>query len=189
MNAIWKQILNEIKRISPDIYNTINKPAEIQQIMELNKFLGCNLPQSFIDFFLVFNGQSEKGIDFSLIGNNRFLPIAEIIKTIEQQDFLFGGEEPISHIKENKIKPVFWNNLWVPFADCEVNTRLILDLDAGKNGTNGQVIQLWSGIDYEDDVVVSNSFEEFSKELLSRLKNNEFKLENDTIEFEDYWII
>ena len=190
MNDIWKQILEEIKQISPEIYKTVNKPATITEIKELDGMLPCHLPQSLVDFFLVFNGQSENGVDFPLIGYKRFLPIEEIIKVRENLEFLFGDEEPIEHIKENKTKPVFWDNLWIPFAEYNGTDRLFLDLNPGKNGVYGQVITDYPGIDRESDkIVVASSFEHFSKECLRRLKNNEFKIENDTIQFADYWTV
>ena len=190
MRDIWTQILNEIKRISPDIYRTVNKPAKISEIKELDGMLPCNLPQSFVDYLLVFNGQSEKGIDFPLVGYKRFLPINEIIKVRENLHFLFGDEEPIKHITENKTKPVLWDNLWIPFAEYNGTDRLFLDLNPGKNGQHGQVILDYTGIDREsDEIVVALSFENFSKELLRRLLNNEFEIEDDTIQFTDYWTV
>jgi len=190
MNNIWTQILNEIKRISPDIYETVNKPAKIREIMEFDGMLPCNLPQSFVDFLLVCNGQSEKGIGSPLIGYKRLLPINEIIKVRENLGFLFGNEEPIEHITENKTKPVIWDNLWIPFAEYNGTDRLFLDLNPGKNGQYGQVITDYPGIDREsDEIVVAITFENFSEELLRRLTNNEFEIENNTIQFDDYWTV
>ncbi|GHS89185.1 hypothetical protein FACS189487_08930 [Campylobacterota bacterium] len=183
-SEIWQQIINEIKRISPDIYKTVNQPAKITQIRELETVLDCALPQSFVDYLLVFNGQSEQGNEFPLFGFTRFLPVDEIIKTIEQQIELFGDEEPLEHIKENRIKPVLWNKRWLPFAEFNGDERLILDLDAGKNGKNGQIIHLWSGIDMEDDeLLLANSFDEFDNVFLDHLKNNDFKIENGIMSF------
>ena len=187
---IWKLILKEIKRVLPKTYKTFNSSADIKQIENLEKQLSVELPAAFKAYLQVFNGQTKRGENFPLVGYNRFLPLKEITAIIKQQIELFGGEEPIGHITENKVKPVFWNNLWIPFAEFNASSRLILDLDAGKNGQNGQVILLYPGVDMEsDEIVVALSFDNFGEEFLCRLKNNEFEIENDTIQFKDEWIV
>ena len=189
-DKIWKSIPEEIKRILPETYKTLNPPVDVKDIEALEKQLGVRLPLAFKSYLNVFNGQTGQGEDFPLAGYNRFLPVKEIITLIRQQIEMFGDEEPVGFITENKVKPVLWDNLWVPFADFNSSARLILDLDAGKNGQDGQVILLYPGTDMEsDDMVVASSFDDFGKELLRRLKNNEFKIEDDTIIFKDNWII
>jgi cell wall assembly regulator SMI1 len=84
-----------------------------------------------------------------------------------------------------------WDNLWIPFAEFNASSRLILDLNAGKNGQNGQVILLYPGVDTEsDEMVVAISFDNFGKEFLRRLKNNEFEIDDgNSIQFADRWIV
>ncbi len=189
-NEIWKLISEEIKRISPKTYKTLNTPVDVKQVETLEKQLSIQLPLAFTSYLQTFNGQTTKGEDFPLVGYNRFLPLTEIIQVIKQQMELFGDEEPIGHITENKVKPVLWDNLWIPFADFESSSRLILDLNAGKNGQYGQVIFLYSGIDMEsDEIVVASSFDNFGEELFRRLKNNEFEIDDNSILFNDDWII
>jgi cell wall assembly regulator SMI1 len=189
-NKIWKLIAEEIKRILPKTYKTLNPPADTKQIEYFEKQLSVQLPLAFKSYLQVFNGQTKQGDDFSLVRYYRFLPLEKILELIKQQIFLFGDEEPIGHITENKVKPVLWDNLWIPFAEFNGTDRLILDLNAGKNGQNGQVILYYPGIDMEsDEIVVAISFENFGEELLYRLKNNEFEIENNAIQFKDLWIV
>jgi cell wall assembly regulator SMI1 len=172
------------------IYHTLNRPADTEQIENLEKQLQIELPLTFKSYLQFFNGQSKEGKKFPLVGYNRFLPLDEIIELIKQQIELFGDEEPIEHITENKVKPVFWDNLWIPFAEFNGTIRLILDLNAGKNGQHGQVILHYPGIDIEgDEIVAALSFNNFGKEVLHRLKNNEFEIEDEIIQFKDNWIV
>ena len=68
--------------------------------------------------------------------------------------------------------------------------KIILDLNSGKRGKNGQIIQIWAGQDIENEnVVIAESFEIFSDEILQRLKLGKYEFEDDIIEFEDDWII
>jgi cell wall assembly regulator SMI1 len=103
----------------------------------------------------------------------------------------WSNEPPIAHIKENKVKPMFWVAKWIPFAENEGgSSQLCIDLNPGKNGIYGQVLQLRFGQDLEaDEVVIANSFREFSHELLKRLQTGDFVIEDDNINFEDFWIV
>ncbi len=184
MKNIWEEIKKETKRISPEIYKSINKPATNNEIYLLEKELKVELPDSFKDYLLVCNGQNHKQ-RVQLIGYNQFMPILEIISDWKKMNKLFLGEPPIEFILENKIKPLYWSDKWIPFANFEGSNRLIMDLNAGKNGVNGQIIQLYPGCDLEsDDCVISDSFEQFSNKILATLQNNDFKIEDGVIDFE-----
>ncbi|MCK0203182.1 SMI1/KNR4 family protein [Ornithobacterium rhinotracheale] len=180
---IWEHILKELGTISPKIYNSFNKGANEQEIVYLESALKTTLPDDFKSYLSVCNGQKCKDYEHPFLGYNCLLSIDEMISTWQMMNDLFAEEEPIEHIKENKIKPVYWNQLWIPFSDYEASSRLILDLDPGVNGNYGQVYTLYSGLDSEsDEAVVAQSFKEFSTKVLQTLKNREFSLEDDILE-------
>lgn len=83
----------------------------------------------------------------------------------------FGEEEESDWIKENKVRAVIWNKSWIPLIKFEVNKRIAIDLNPGKNGNHGQIIQIWGGHDLEtDNVVIASPFEDFSEVIVKRLK-------------------
>lgn len=186
---IWRTILQEINRIV-NRNREVNKPATIEEIKYLEKSLEINLPDSFKNYLLIFNGQPNGDNEIlPLIGYNNFLSIEEIIKTWNMMNELFADEEPIDWVNENKIKPVIWSSKWIPFTDFEGSPRLVIDLDPGKNGAIGQIFCCYPGMDYEAAELVSDSFEGFSNEILYRLKQNIVDLDDGIIGFTDNFIV
>lgn len=187
MKNIWKEIKKEMEQISPKIYNSLNKPASKTEIDFLEKELNLILPESFKDYLSVCNGQNHNQVT-CFIGYNPFLTITEIISDWKMMNGLFLEDKPIDFITENKVKPLIWSDKWIPFSNFESSNRLIIDLNSGKNGIDGQIIGLYTGCDLEaNDIVISESFEEFGLKVLKTLKNREFEMEDGVLECE--WII
>lgn len=187
MENIWEEIKIEVGKISPEIYSSLNKSASKTEINFLEKELNLILPESFKDYLSVINGQNHNQIIY-LIGHNPFLTIKEIIRDWKMMNDLFLKEKPIDFITENKVKPLVWNKKWIPFSNFESSNRLIIDLDSGKNGIDGQIIELYTGCDLEsNDIVISKSFREFSLKILKTLKSRDFEIEDGVLECE--WII
>jgi len=185
--STWAGIIEKIEAISPAIYATLNPPASKNEIIALEETVGTALPDSFKDYLLTLNGQISDGLP--MLGYNRFLSIDEIIDLINAQRDTLGNGVLSEYYTENKVQPVLWDDLWIPFAELDAQ-MLILDLHAGKNGQDGQVLQLWPGCVLDaDDIVCADSFEQFSEEVLRRLRNSEFNGEDDFISFNDDWII
>ncbi|RAV19443.1 SMI1/KNR4 family protein [Paenibacillus contaminans] len=99
------------------------------------KDVNVQLPSHFRNHLSIWNGQQE---EVPFIGFNSFLSIPDIIGTWSVMNELFEDEEEAEGIEEDRIKPLIWSNKWIPFTDYEASSRLILDLDPGKNGISGQ---------------------------------------------------
>ncbi|QAV19438.1 SMI1/KNR4 family protein [Paenibacillus chitinolyticus] len=106
-------------------------PAAEEEIQRLERTLQVTLPTAFRDYLSIMNGQHD---EIPFIGYNCFLSIADIIETWSMMNELFEDEEQVDWVNEDRIKPVIWSNKWIPFTDFEASSRLILDLDPGKNG-------------------------------------------------------
>ncbi len=179
---IWEKILTEIKTISPKTYNSLNTSASEEDINLLENVLDIKLPVEFKNYLRVCNGQQQRNSVF-FVSCNCLLSIKEIISDWQKMNDLFLNENRLENIEENKIKPLYWNKKWIPFACFNGNNRLILDLDAGKKGKNGQIFELYPGVDLEDDeCVVANSFKEFSQKILESLENNDFEIDDGMLE-------
>ncbi len=184
MKNVWNAIKAEIKRISPTIFDTINESASVEEISLFEKELNVELPQSFKEYLQVANGQNHENIN-CLVGYNNFLTIPEIIQEWKMMNELFLDEGEIDIITENKIKPLYWSDKWIPFASFEGSSRIIIDLDSGINGVDGQILRTYTGCDLEsDECVISDSFEEFSHKILLDLQNNNFEIDDNVIDLE-----
>ncbi len=177
-------ILKSISKISNPISKTVNPPATTKEIDDLETMLGVALPPAFKDYLLVLNGQKYENLP--LLGYNYFLSINDIIKTWSMMNELFEDEDPIDWVVEDKIKPLYWSEKWIPFTDFEASKRLILDFNPGKSGIVGQIFFYQPGMDYQE--IVASSFDEFTAEILSRLNQKEYSVDEEVIEFEDIYI-
>ncbi|MDO5105243.1 SMI1/KNR4 family protein [Capnocytophaga sp.] len=181
-NTIWQKIIAIIKDINPKAYQSLNPPATDAEIERLEREVGVPLPESFKAYLKVCNGQQHNDYEYLLLGYNAFLSVDEMIASRQLQLDLFADEEPIDHLAENKIKPVIWDKNWLPFANYEGSSMLILDFNAGKNGKNGQVFTHFPGADFEaDEVVIADSFAEFSQKVLTSLQEKNYEILDDVI--------
>ncbi len=190
MNQIWNKIQTEIYSIDTKSGQSFNKPANESEINLLKSFFEKKIPIEFIQFLKVFNGQSHNNFEIQPFNYYSFIPVNEMIDLIKMQNELWGNEENIDWITENKIQPKIWDKNWLPIAS-ESTSYLIIDLNPGKNGVYGQVFQLFPGIDYqEDNIVLANSFLEFSTLLLDKLTNKDYEIEEDEpiLIFKNDWI-
>lgn len=189
MKKIWEKIKTNLMSISPRIGESLNDPATQKEIEQLKATIGQELPISFIEYLRTYNGQSHNNHYISFIGHNSLLSIKEIITSWETQINLFGDEEKIEFIKENKVQPVIWDKGRIPFASFNGCDFIVIDLNPGKNGIYGQILAIWPGQDLEDDaIIIADSFEHFSQHILNDLVTKNRKLKNGIIQVNDNWV-
>ena len=180
---LWQKIQQSLLAIDPSIGESFQKPAKESQIKALEDTIAQSLPESFKQYLRTFNGQAQSDNPNYFIGYNLLLPIDEIIETYQMLVEDFEGESIADDINPNKIQPVLWDKGWVPFTDFEATTRICIDLNPATNGVKGQVIMLYPGIDYQsDEVVLANSFEEFTQKIWNILDAKDYSLEEGIIE-------
>ncbi|MBV7433915.1 SMI1/KNR4 family protein [Cardiobacteriaceae bacterium TAE3-ERU3] len=188
MKSIWQRILDELQHIAPAIHQSINPAASTAEIAYLENTLDVSLPDDFKAYLATCNGQQHNHYEHLAIGYNALLPIDDIIANWQMMNELFANEEPIDHLIENKIKPLYWSPRWIPFSDYEASTRLILDLDPGKNGTHGQIFRLSPATDLaNDDTIIATSFAGFSQRILNTLRERQYTLEDGVLETD--WLL
>ena len=180
---LWQKIQQSLLAIAPSIGRSFQKPAQEAQIKALEDAIAQPLPESFKEYLRIFNGQEQSDSPHYFMGYNLLLPIDEIIETYQMQVEDFEGESIADDINPNKIQPVLWDKGWVPFTDFEATTRICIDINPATNGEKGQVIMLYPGIDYQsDEVVLANSFEEFTQKIWNILDAKDYSFEEGIIE-------
>ena len=187
MNKETQNLLQKIQQsllaIAPSIGKSFQKPAEETQIKALEDVIAQPLPKSFKEYLRTFNGQAQSDSPHYFMGYNLLLPTDEIIETYQMLVEDFEGESIADELNPNKIQPVLWDKGWIPFTDFEATTRICIDLNPATNGVKGQVIMLYPGIDYQsDEVVLANSFEEFTQKIWNILDAKDYSFEEGIIE-------
>ena len=181
--SLWQKIQQSLLVIAPSIGESFQKPAQESQIKALEDVIAQSLPESFKEYLRTFNGQAQSDSPHYFMGYNLLLPTDEIIETYQMLVEDFEGESIADELNPNKIQPVLWNKGWIPFTDFEATTRICIDLNPAGNGVKGQVIMLYPGIDYQsDEVVLANSFEEFTQKIWNILDAKDYSFEEGIIE-------
>ena len=181
--SLWQKIQQSLFAIAPTIGESFQKPAEESQIKALEDAVAQPLPESFKEYLRTFNGQMQSDSPNYFMGYNLLLPTDEIIETYQMLVEDFEGESIADELNPNKIQPVLWDKGWIPFTDFEATTRICIDLNPATNGVKGQVIMLYPGIDYQsDEVVLANSFEEFTQKIWNILDAKDYSFEEGIIE-------
>ena len=180
---LWQKIQQSLLAIAPSIGESFQKPAQENQIKALEDVVAQPLPESFKEYLRTFNGQAQSDSPNYFMGYNLLLPTDEIIETYQMLVEDFEGESIADELNPNKIQPVLWDKGWIPFTDFEATTRICIDLNPAANGVKGQVIMLYPGIDYQsDEVVLANSFEEFTQKIWNILDAKDYSFEEGIIE-------
>ena len=181
--SLWQKIQQSLLAIVPSIGESFQKPAEESQIKALEDAVAQPLPESFKEYLRTFNGQAQSDSPNYFMGYNLLLPTDEIIETYQMLVEDFEGESIADELNPNKIQPVLWDKGWIPFTDFEATTRICIDLNPATNGVKGQVIMLYPVIDYQsDEVVLANSFEEFTQKIWNILDAKDYSFEEGIIE-------
>lgn len=181
--SLWQEIQQSLLVIAPSIGESFQKPAEESQIKALEDAVAQPLPESFKEYLRTFNGQAQSDSPHYFMGYNLLLPTDEIIETYQMLVEDFEGESIADELNPNKIQPVLWDKGWIPFTDFEATTRICIDLNPATNGVKGQVIMLYPGIDCQsDEVILANSFEEFTQKIWNILDAKDYSFEEGIIE-------
>ncbi|MGB5792501.1 SMI1/KNR4 family protein [Poseidonibacter sp.] len=144
----------------------LNPPASDDEIEELTRTIGVDLPEDFISVLKIHNGQ--KGESAWLFDSQEFLSTKRIIEEFNIWKNLLDKElqGKVSN-PDDGVKNDWWNKKWIPITSDGCGDHYCLDLSPSPTGTKGQVITLW--YESSEREIVSQSFSQWFEEYLSEL--------------------
>lgn len=171
------------------VSESLNPPATIEQLDELEKTLSKPLPQDFKELFLWHNGLTTDdsrntgnlfyGLDLFNIGFIRENYI-EVRDSQEDKLYIIGnadvGINPTNHR----------NPLWLKFGYDWSRCSLAIDLNPIDPQHYGQVIFI--DYDYHAALLVANSIEDLVQTFLSDLQQGLYFLNEEALENEDQFL-
>lgn len=182
----WSKIINEynkllIRRFLIKKYdNNLNKGIIDEQIKKAEQVLGFSFPSELAELYKCNNGNitnGEKNVYLGAILGLQFISLEVLIYTWKEW-CEFTHEKALdkycTSINEGKIKCLYANDHWIPFASDGWGNHIGIDLDPDINGTIGQVINF--GRDENDKIVLSNNLNEFLELMINIIKSKDFKL-------------
>lgn len=117
-------------------------PATSDELDMTERELGITFPEEFRTLYQWHNG--DKGILF-LFGEYRISPLSEILELYRFSQQSSCSEWQQVSDESGVIKDCISNPKWVQIADNGGNTIVLLDMDPGKHGTPGQLIEVCDG--------------------------------------------
>lgn len=186
MQTLWKDITNKLNAIAPQITEGLLPGVTETEVKDLEERLQIKLPNNFIDFYKIHNGQDDATP--WMIDGELLLSFEEIYNQWSIWDdlqrnkhFETDNGEPFESDPEKGIKNVWWNSKWIPFTYDGSGNHLCLDLDPDSGGNYGQVIRMWH--DDSNRLLLAKSFTDWVKDYTKQLQNG------NLVNSEDYFAI
>ena len=160
-----------------EAFKDLNNPISDQQLSSLESALSVCLPEDFVHFLKIHNGQS--GDSGWIIDGSELLSSERIIDEWNVwNDLLKGGEfQGADENRDNGVKNDWWNPKWIPFTYDGGGNHLCIDLDPAENGSFGQVITMWH--DDSEREIKGKSFEDWFSQYVKDIENGKYVYSDD----------
>ncbi|WHI47660.1 SMI1/KNR4 family protein [Microbulbifer sp. VAAF005] len=173
LSKSWSRIHIWLKKNAPQIYDALNPPATGTEIEKLESVIGYKLPRDLYELYKIHNGIKSSAIA-NLVYGLQFLPISDVITNIELQ--LHYGKLPLKHADPGIKSDSFdFSTKRIPIGDDCSTCTLYVDLEADKNGSNGQIVLL--EYDSKSAFLRSPSITNMYSQFASDLESGKYALE------------
>lgn len=145
MEKTIEYIENWLKENRPEVLPTLNKAASEKEISDFESHFGIKIPEDMKIFYKKYNGQDCSEVFNSAIiepGTDGLMSLEDIKKCYNELK-KFNKLYPIDIDENNvdeKIKPVYQNDKWLPLISEGNGDYFFLDLDPQEKGNLGQII-------------------------------------------------
>ncbi|WP_297521923.1 SMI1/KNR4 family protein [uncultured Clostridium sp.] len=186
VKSLWEEILEimeeNIKTFSID---SLDRGVRITKIEEVEDVMNIKFPSELKALYLSNNGTVGLGaiLGFELISLEDMLTEWKSNKKILEAGQLDNIEFKSS--EDGKVKTIGFDEKWIPFAYNNMNTYLAVDLNPGKEGTIGQVINIGDPKANSVKYVLGSSIEVLLKDTIMIYECNGLELDEEIEVIED----
>ncbi|WP_335025980.1 SMI1/KNR4 family protein [Nostoc sp.] len=177
MNEILNRIEIYFQKYLPEMLDTLNPRATASEIEAVENQLGIEFPLSFKELYKWHNGQI-KGSYLRLFDELEFLSLNEILINwrlwAELVDNGINDDLSGESYIPGKVKKMYANKKWIPFAFDGFANYVGIDLDPGEQGKVEQVISF--GIDEYFKFVFADDFETFLGWFVTQIELGNHKI-------------
>lgn len=153
-------------------------PASSEELGAIERELGVTFPEDFRQLYLWHNGDSG---NLFLFGEFRISPLKDVLdlyraarRSIDEDCYEVADDS-------GRVKDCVANHKWIQFADNGGNTVVLLDLDPGKKGIAGQILEACDG----DIECRFNGVRDFLADLNKRITQGELTWDHETGGFQE----
>ena len=154
------------------------QPATNEELGSVEKELGVKFPEEFRQLYRWHNGNLG---DLFLFGEFRIAPLRQIVELHDSAHR--ASDDDYYEVSDDSgvFKDCIANRKWIQFADNGGNTIVLLDLDPGKAGTVGQLLEVCDG----DVECRFASIRDFISDLNDRITKNELAWDDEAGTFHE----
>lgn len=181
MRDQWRRLEAWLEKEYPEMLADLNPGCSQEQLIDVEKEIGVQLPESVKSFYLIHDGQKSEDYQ-GIFYDVAFLPLdrmvrerrtwCEIIDSYGEEGMRAEFDEFQVSLMPDKVKAMYANKKWIPFAVIWDNCYLGLDFDPEVNGKVGQVINF--GREEEQKTVIADSFEAFIDWYINELERGNY---------------
>lgn len=142
---LWQQIFEKGSQVEEHFQQSLNlQPgASDEELKLVEETLGVTLPEEMKSIYRIHNGQVwESGVN-PFVRNLTLSPTFDIIENWQFLQEEFDPDDELELDNEEQIKPVLWNEKWIPIAENGGGDYLCIDTDPAESGTAGQILYFW----------------------------------------------
>ena len=154
-------------------WEELNPPATPEALEAVERGLGVEFPNDFRQLYLWHDG--EKG-ELFLFDSYRISPLSELMELNRDSRKSLRPEEKHVSGDSGVFKDCIANENWISFGDNGGNTILFIDLDPGKEGVYGQILESCDGETESRFTGIREFLTDFSK----RISNGEIAWDDDS---------
>ena len=174
MEELIQRLDSWLRQNRPDYYKKLLPGLTEQELTDLEKELGVELPADFKTFYRWRNGQAENQFD-SLVSNFMWMNIRSVIQSLNGMNEIMA---------ENDFHPYWWRAKWMPFLTNEHDTEYCLDLEGSFTEVKGQILLFLN-----DDAireVFHSSFYKWLETVVIALERGLFRGDEDDTRLQEY---
>jgi cell wall assembly regulator SMI1 len=188
MEDNFKKIENWLRENAEKIIEfSLQESATINEISNLERVIGKNLPDDFKNLYFWHNGLDDDENFGSLFYGMDFFPIDRIIAEYHSKKENYSYETIPLNKTDTEINPSnIYNMDWVKFAFDGSHTSLYLDLAPTNKGNYGQIIFIDD--ECSTGILVANSTAQLVENFRNDLENNLYHLDEDALEDENHYL-
>jgi len=181
VETIWNGFKNWIADNAPGLEKVLNPGATNEQLDELEKIVGKELPSDFRAIYKVHNGQ-DAGEDGLLVGEeilaiDRIADEWIIWKELLDADTFCDENGSFVSAPDEGVKNDWWNPGWIPVTYDGAGNHYCVDLDPDESGTYGQIIRMWH--DSDEREIVAESMKDWMQQYVQDLEDEKFYYSNE----------
>jgi len=185
MKTVMERLEKWLEVHLPELREDLAPGCSEAELAEFESLVGRPFPDSLKQLYRLHDGQYGVVNSGPFYGLN-FLSLAaakeqwEFWKEIIEQwspEEMTEASEFCTSATPGAVQALYANRFWIPFAYDYGGNHLGVDLDPGKRGTSGQVINF--GSDEEDKYVVGKSVNTFIEWLVDQLESGNFVIREE----------